>query len=122
MEVHVALVDDSTIRRLHARYMGIRRVTDVLAFDLEAPGPAPRLGQVIVSADTAARQARRLRVPVALEIDLLVVHGLLHLAGYDDHDPAAARRMHEREREILSAGRSSPTVPDRLWTGLLDRA
>jgi ssRNA-specific RNase YbeY (16S rRNA maturation enzyme) len=54
-----------------------------------------------------------------VELDLLVVHGLLHLAGYDDHDPRRARRMHERAREIL-AGRSARVVPARLWAGLLE--
>jgi probable rRNA maturation factor len=73
------------------------------------------VGQIVVSADTAARQARRVRVPVALELDLLVTHGVLHLVGYDDRDPVEAVLMHRREREILSA------APDRLWAGLLPR-
>jgi len=124
VDVHVTLVDDPTIRRLNARHLGVRRPTDVLAFNLEGPGPSALLGEVIVSVDTARRQARRLRVSLALEMDLLVVHGLLHLAGYDDADPAGARVMHEREREILSGrGRSrrASAVPERLWTGLLPR-
>jgi probable rRNA maturation factor len=74
---------------------------------------------VVVSAETAARQARRLGVPLAAELDLLVVHGLLHLAGYDDHEPRRARRMHRRAREILG-GRSPRAVPGRLWAGLLE--
>ena len=120
-DVHVTLVDDPTIRRLNARHLGARRATDVLAFNLEAPGPSPLLGEVIVSVDTARRQARRHRVPLALELDLLVVHGVLHLAGFDDADPDDARRMHERERQILSPPRrrGTPPVPARLWTGLL---
>ena len=116
-EVHVTVVDDRRIRALNARYLGHRRATDVLAFDLAGPG---RLwGEVIVSAETAARQARQLRVSLAVELDLLVVHGLLHLAGYDDHEPRHARRMHRRAREIL-AGRGSAAVPARLWAGLLE--
>jgi probable rRNA maturation factor len=116
-DVHVSVVDDRAIRRLNARYLHRRTTTDVLAFDLHAPGPSPLLGEVIVCADTARRQAKRVGVPVALELDLLVVHGLLHLAGWDDHEPREARLMHEREREILSgAGRRAPS---RLWNGLL---
>jgi probable rRNA maturation factor len=119
-DVHVTLVDDPEMRRLHARYLGKRRATDVLAFDLAAPGPSPGLAEVVVSAETAARQARRLGVPIALELDLLVVHGLLHLSGYDDGTPSEAQRMHERERAILEAGRRGRRpIPDRLWTGLL---
>jgi probable rRNA maturation factor len=118
-EVHVAVVDDRRIRALNARHRGVRRATDVLAFDLAAPGPGRLWGEVIVSAETAARQARRLGVPLAAELDLLVVHGLLHLAGYDDRDPRRARRMHERARQILT-GRSPRSVPARLWAGLLE--
>jgi len=118
-EVHVTVVDDRRIRALNTRYLGIRRATDVLAFDLAGPGPARLWGEVIVSAEMAARQARRLGIPLAAELDLLVVHGLLHLAGYDDHEPRRARRMHERAREIL-AGRSPRSIPARLWAGLLE--
>jgi len=117
-EVHVTVVDDRRIRALNTRYLGARHATDVLAFDLAGPGPARLWGEVIVSAETAARQARRLGVPLAVELDLLVVHGLLHLAGYDDHDARRARRMHERARQILS-GRRPRAVPARLWSGLL---
>jgi len=117
-DVHVTVVNDAAIRRLNARWMGTRRSTDVLAFDLDAPGPSRLLGEVVVSADTAKRQAKLVRVAVALELDLLVIHGLLHLAGYDDHEPRAARRMHERARKILAeAGRRAPL---RFWDGLLE--
>ena len=118
-EVHVTVVDDRRIRALNAQYLGARRATDVLAFELAAPGPGRLWGEVIVSAESAARQARRLGVPLAAEMDLLVVHGLLHLAGYDDHDARHARRMHERARKILS-GRSPRSIPGRLWAGLLE--
>jgi hypothetical protein len=52
-------------------------------------------------------------VPLALELDLLVTHGTLHLVGYDDRDPVEADLMHRRERDILAG------APERLWTGLL---
>jgi len=118
-EAHVTVVDDRHIRRLNRRYLGAERPTDVLAFNLDGPGPSRLLGEVIISADTAARQAARLGVAVALEMDLLLVHGLLHLVGYDDRDPVEARLMHEREREILSGGRRR-APPSRLWTGLIE--
>jgi probable rRNA maturation factor len=116
-DVHVSLVDDLAISRLHGRYLGRRRATDVIAFNLEAAA-SPLLGEIVISAETAARQARRVGVPVASELDLLLVHGILHLAGWDDHSPIEARRMHERAREILSEGAKRP-VPGRLWRGLL---
>ena len=107
------MVDDAEIRRLNARFRGVRRRTDVLAFPLDPPV----LGEVVISAETARRQAARLRVPLALELELLVTHGVLHLVGYDDREPLEARLMHEREREILTSG--ARAVPDRLWRGLL---
>jgi probable rRNA maturation factor len=117
-ELHVTVVDDRRIRALNARYLGSRRATDVLAFDLAGPTPARLWGEVIISVETAARQARQLGVPLAAELDLLVVHGILHLAGYDDRDPRQARCMHQRAREILG-GRWGRAVSARLWTGLL---
>ena len=117
-DVEVLMVDDAQMRRLNRTWRGSSRRTDVLAFPLEIPEAQGRLlGQVVVSAETAARQARELGVPVAIELDLLVTHGILHLVGYDDHDPAQARRMHQREQTILSSGRRR--VPARLWQGLL---
>lgn len=116
--VDVAVVDDAEIRRLNARWRGIARRTDVLAFPLEAAEtPGQLLGQVVLSAETAHRQARRLGVPLGLELDLLVTHGTLHLVGYDDRDPVEALLMHRRERDILGTGRAAP--PARLWQGLL---
>jgi probable rRNA maturation factor len=116
-EVDIAVVDDDEIRALNATHRGIRRRTDVIAFPLELPGAAGGLlGQIVISADTAARQARRLGVPLPLELELLTTHGVLHLAGYDDRDPVEADLMHHRERELL--GESAPA---RLWRGLLHR-
>jgi probable rRNA maturation factor len=114
--VEVAVVDDAEIRRLNRRHRGIGRRTDVLAFPLEAPGtPDQLVGQVVISADAARRQARRVGVPLALELELLATHGTLHLVGYDDRDPVEADLMHRRERALL------PHAPPRLWKGLLHR-
>jgi probable rRNA maturation factor len=112
-EMHLTVVDDAEIRRLNARFRGVRRRTDVLAFPLDPP----LLGEVIISAETARRQATRLGVALGLELELLVTHGVLHLIGYDDRDPLEARLMHERERLILARG--GRAIPERLWTGLL---
>jgi probable rRNA maturation factor len=114
-EVEVTVVGDDDIRRMNGTFRGIHRRTDVLAFPLEAPdAPGQLVGQVVISADTASRQARRVGVPLAAELDLLATHGVLHLIGYDDRDPVEADMMHRRERDILGAD-----APRRLWHGLL---
>jgi probable rRNA maturation factor len=116
--VEVSVVDDRAIRRLNRAYRGVARRTDVLAFPLEMPGAAGALvGQVVISADTALRQARRLGLAPALEMALLVTHGVLHLVGYDDRDPVESALMHRRERELLISDRRR--IPERLWSGLL---
>jgi len=116
--VEIAVVDDVEIRDYNRTFRGVSRRTDVLAFPLEVAGaPAGLVGQIVISADTARRQSRRLGVSLALELRLLVTHGILHLVGYDDRDPLEATLMHRREREILgSAGRRPPVS---LWKGLL---
>ncbi len=119
--VDILLVDDAEMRRLNVAYRGVRRRTDVLAFPLEIAGaPGALVGQLVISADAARRQARRLDVPLGLELELLVTHGVLHAVGYDDRDPVEAGLMHARERQILSAAHGR--LPDRLWRGLLERA
>ena len=115
-EVEIDVVDDPEIRRLNHQFRGIRRRTDVLAFPLEIPD-APLVGQVVISAQTAQRQAQRIGVALGTEFDLLITHGILHLVGYDDRDPVEADLMHRREREIL--GRRAP---EQLWRGLLRSA
>lgn len=98
-EVSLTLVDDRTIRALNARYRGVRRRTDVLAFPLD--GPAPVLGEAIISVETARRQARALGHSLREELDLLCCHACLHLVGYDDRDRLEARLMHAREMDLL---------------------
>jgi rRNA maturation RNase YbeY len=109
-EVSFTLVDDRTIRGLNARYRGVRRATDVLAFPLE--GPAPVLGEAVISVETARRQARALGHSLREELDLLCCHACLHLVGYDDRDTREARLMHEREMALLGGlyERPAPTL------------
>jgi len=116
--VEIALVDDAEIRRLNRAFRGVSRRTDVLAFPLEVAEAAGGLvGQIVISRDTARRQARRFGMSLALELRLGVTHGVLHVIGYDGRDPVEAELMHRRERAILESG--GERVPDRLWTGLL---
>ena len=105
----IALVDDARMARLHERHLGHQGSTDVLTFDLGngSNGNAGSDhntvidGEIVVSVDTAIREAEARGHSVDAELALYVVHGTLHLLGYDDGDDGAAARMHRIEDEIL---------------------
>lgn len=100
-ELEVALTSDAAIARVNRRFLGRSGATDVIAFPCD-PGPGQGVvGEVIISVDRARAQARRVGWPVRCEVVLLLVHGVLHLGGYDDHTAPGAARMRARERAIL---------------------
>jgi probable rRNA maturation factor len=104
----VALVDRERIAGLKERYLGERRATDVLAFPMdppEAPGPA-LLGDVVVCVEVAERQARALGRPLERELEELLVHGILHLAGHDHDRPEDEVAMAAAQRRVLRAARA----------------
>jgi probable rRNA maturation factor len=98
--VSLAVVGNGAIRRLNRRHLGHDTATDVLAFPLGEPGC---FGEVVVSADVAAAEARRRGIPPEEELLRYVAHGLLHLLGYRDQAPAQRRRMWERQERYLRA-------------------
>jgi len=104
-ELSVAIVDDEEMARLNRRFLGRDGPTDVLAFPYgEQEGRLE--GEVVVNAEQALREAGGLGHGAQDELLLYVVHGVLHLLGYDDAEPAERTRMHRRALEALaSAGR-----------------
>ena len=107
IEVSVVLTDDARIQNLNLQYLNKDCPTDVLAFsqdedeELLIEGESRLLGDVIVSVDTAARQAEERGKPLVDELDLLVAHGILHLLGYDDATTLEREQMNNRIAEIL---------------------
>jgi probable rRNA maturation factor len=99
--ISLAIVDDPTIHQLNRQYLDHNEPTDVLSFVLEH-GPDGLEGEIIVSADTAAAAAQGFAWSAGDELLLYVVHGALHLAGYDDTTPAAKARMRAKECEYLA--------------------
>lgn len=94
-EVSLSLVTDREIRALNRKWRLKDSPTDVLSF------PMPPVGDVVISLDTARRQAREGGWPLAAELRRLLAHGLLHCLGYDHQRPAAARRMARAEERLL---------------------
>jgi rRNA maturation RNase YbeY len=107
-ELSLVLVDDAEIRVLNGRYRGKDRATDVLSFPMHgrhSPAAGPwLLGDVVISLDTARRQAAAQGCRLMDAAERLLIHGLLHLLGYD-HEVSAreAQRMARRERFVARA-------------------
>ena len=115
VEVSVLLTTDGGIRALNRRWRRKDQPTDVLSFPAgeQPPGSTgPRhLGDVILSVDTARRQARALRRSLADELDLYLAHGLLHLLGHDHHRRRDAERMAALEARLLGRPGMVPSRP-----------
>jgi probable rRNA maturation factor len=99
-ELSIVLCDDAFIRALNRDYRGFDRATDDLSFPQDGgvprKGTASILGDVVISLETAARQARARRRPLSGEAIDLLVHGILHLVGYDHVTQEKAREMSAR--------------------------
>lgn len=118
-ELSVVLTDDETIQQLNRDYRGIDKPTDVLSFaQQEAEGPnLGILGDVIISLPTAQRQADERGHPLAVEVRILLVHGLLHLLGFDHEDDEERQEMAAAEQVLLAALPVGPQGP--TTTGLV---
>ncbi|MFA4991346.1 MAG: rRNA maturation RNase YbeY [Candidatus Omnitrophota bacterium] len=104
-ELSLVFVDDAYIKDLNRKYRGVDSATDVLAFYLrEKKGfnpDNPVIGDVVISVETAMREAAARKIPVQKEMDLYLVHGILHLLGYDDEKTGDRKKMRSMEKEIL---------------------
>lgn len=108
-EVSVLLTDDPEIRTLNRDYRGVDKPTDVLSFAMrEGEGArfaGDMLGDLVISMQTCARQAREAKRPLLDEATMLLAHGLLHLLGWDHETPAKDKRMRqETDRLCVAAG------------------
>lgn len=97
-EVSVSIVSPPAMSRVHVDFLGIEGPTDVITFPY---------GEILVCAEIAAENAARYGVAFDDELALYVIHGLLHLNGYDDLSTAPARQMQARQAKILNAVRKS---------------
>ena len=138
VSLSVVIVDDASIADMHVRFLNVEGTTDVITFDLSdsAPplpagegrgegafklNPPPHRqtvdGELYLCLDEATRQAQRFGHTVDAELLLYAVHGLLHLLGYDDHDPENHRIMHDTEDQLLTAIGVGPVFARREGEG-----
>lgn len=96
-EVSISFIDDGYMRELNLKYKDNNRTTDVLSF----PQEGELLGDILISVDKATAQSEELGHTFEQEVRRLVVHGILHLLGYDHKKLQESRLMEEKEKEIL---------------------
>ena len=108
-ELSVAFLSEPALARLHGRFLGDPSATDVITF--EGDPSSGTAGEICVSVDAAARQAGRAARRLSDEITLYVVHGWLHLAGYDDTGPGPKRAMRRAEARAIRLLRRSGALP-----------
>jgi probable rRNA maturation factor len=129
-DIAIAIVSDARIRALNLQFRKLDKTTDVLSFPTadprssrlrrtaasarQAPLGPRELGDVVIAEAVARRQARAAGHSYAVELKILALHGLLHLLGYDHHDPADGGRMARLEHRLRAKG--------GLRAGLIERA
>lgn len=103
--VSLLFVNDAAIRKFNLQFRKINKPTDVLSFPGGAPLPGTTgewLGDIVISIETAVRQAKQLGHSRDREIRFLMIHGLLHLLGWDhERSPTEAKKMYELQRKVL---------------------
>ena len=110
-ELTIVLTDGAQIQKLNRDYLGIDAPTDVLSFpaseidgsEIDPETGAPYIGDIIISMPYAAKSAGKAGHPVEAEVQLLVVHGVLHLLGHDHAEPKEKARMWKAQAEILES-------------------
>ena len=111
-DLSVAIVDDATIRAINRRHLGHDWPTDVISFPMDAADHDTLDGEVVVSAETADNHAGRHGIDPIGELVLYLIHGLLHLRGFDDLDDESRARMRRREDELIAGLGLGPIVRD----------
>ena len=107
----IVFVSQQSIKNFNKKYLNRAYETDVLAFDLADQGPQKRksrqnrrniVGDIIISTDAALNNAKSYQTTLSEELTLYIVHGILHLLGFDDHKPEDRKKMRKREGELLT--------------------
>jgi len=117
-QVTVLLTTDTAIRGLNRRFRGKNKATDVLSFPADFPGPEKIAGDLAISVPTALRQALERGHSLSIEVKILILHGLLHLAGYDHETDTG--QMARRERLLRTRLRLPHGLIERAGTPVLD--
>lgn len=102
-ELEIVFLTDSAMRPLNRKYRKKDRPTDVLSFNINAPelGKGRSFGEIFISTDTALRNSKEFGTRFENEVALYIIHGILHLSGYEDYTPRDRSRMSKKQEAIL---------------------
>ena len=110
-ELSIAFLTDAALARLHGDFLDDPTTTDVITFPAATPGH-DQAGEVCISVDTAHHYAAQHDRAFTEELTLYLVHGYLHLCGYDDRTPVTRKQMRGGERQALAALRAAKKLPE----------
>ncbi|OHB98153.1 MAG: rRNA maturation RNase YbeY [Planctomycetes bacterium RIFCSPHIGHO2_12_39_6] len=111
-ELNLVFTDNKKIKKINKTFLGHNFVTDVISFAYNNASLENNIsGEIIISVEMAVKLAQKLKCTIEGEIALYLVHGLLHLLGYNDKLKRDARKMHQREKELLSMYGYDVSIP-----------
>ena len=111
-ELNLVFTDNKKIKKINKTFLGHNFVTDVISFAYNNSSLENNIsGEIIISVEMAVKIAQKLKCTIEGEIALYLVHGLLHLLGYNDKLKRDARKMHQREKELLSMYGYDVSIP-----------
>lgn len=103
-KLNIVFTSDQTIADFHQKFLNDKKPTDVISFPMEEIDPMTGefiLGDLLISKETAIREAHLRKIPIQKELILYAIHGFLHLTGFDDHLEKDRRKMTKKQNEIL---------------------
>jgi len=111
-ELNLVFTDNKKIKKINKTFLGHNFATDVISFAYNNASLENNIsGEIIISVEMAVKLAQKLKCTIEGEIALYLVHGLLHLLGYNDKLKKDARKMHQREKELLSMYGYDVSIP-----------
>ena len=111
-ELNLVFTDNKKIKKINKTFLGHNFATDVISFAYNNASLENNIsGEIIISVEMAVKLAQKLKCTIEGEIALYLVHGLLHLLGYNDKLKRDARKMHQREKELLSMYGYDVSIP-----------
>jgi len=102
--ISVAIVNDEAIKEVNEKFLHTAETTDVISFDLSDENQNEKNYELVINAEQALRQAKKLNLSIEAELALYITHGMLHNLGFNDADEKQSKKMHDMENQILQQG------------------